>query len=273
MNTLAARPRFPTFISFSFSCLRVISLSSPSLSSLDFTSSQHVSPHLRSGTLPLLAFALIFSLPLSCSLCLSIYFTQSYLSPTLSALPPALLSFIFHSWVHSPPNLRPHLLSHPIDGWCGDASRASIRGAGGSLRRAISKPIPLIAITVCSYMTLQLSPVEREKESGLKAMLRQAVLCSHCRTEGKTFCCCCYQIDQLENVLVWSLAMLAPGSHTGTTEADWKSTQWCGSGEGMDCRKHIAAVRSCLNFTLRVGSQPAGGLFLLHLKHKQVYVG
>lgn len=111
MNTLAARPLFPTFISFSSSCLRVISLSS-----LDFTSSQHVSPHLRSGTLPLLAFALIFSLPLSCSLCLSIYFTQSYLSPTLSALPPALLSFIFHSWVHSPPNLRPHLLSHPIDG-------------------------------------------------------------------------------------------------------------------------------------------------------------
>lgn len=239
-----------------------ISLSSPPL---DSTSSQHVSPHLRSSTLPLLAFTLIFSLPLSCSLCLSIYFTQSYLSLTLSALPPALLSFIFHSWVHSPPNLRPHLLSHPIDGWCGDASRASIRGAGGSLWRAISKPIPLIAITVCSYMTLQLSPVEREKESGLKVMLCQAVLCSHCRTEGKTFCCCCYQIDQLENVLVWSLAMLAPGFHTGTTEADWKSTRWCRSGGAVDCRKHIASVQRCFVLLSKwAPSRPQGSFTLKH---------
>ncbi len=39
--------------------------------------------------------------------------------------------------------------------------------------------------------------------------------------------------------------MLVPGSHTGPTEADWKSTQCCRIGEGMDCRRRIVAARWC----------------------------
>lgn len=156
----------------------------PSPSNVFITVSRLLPPPLLSWLhLPSSSFAsftlqhivrLIFSLPLSCCLCLSIYFTQSYLSLTLSIPPP-----FFHLSFSGPPSAPlPHLHCHPIDGWCGAASRASIRAA---VLWAISKPIPLIAISGCSNMTLQLSPVEQEKESSCSE------LHSDCRAEWKTF--------------------------------------------------------------------------------------
>lgn len=182
----------------------------------------------------------------SCSLYSSsvfIYFSRSYLCLPLSIPPPALLSFIFHSQVLPPANRSPPS-AFPSHWWmmwrCVEG--LNLR-SGGSLRRAISKPIPLIAIAGCCYMTLQLSPVEQEKASGLSEFLLQVLLRSDCRTQGQS--CCCYITDQFKNVLVWSSAMLAPGSHTGPMEADWKSTLSCSSAEGMDCRRCIVAAPGC----------------------------
>lgn len=54
--------------------------------------------------------------------------------------------------------------------------------------RAISKPIPLIAITGCCYTALQLSPRKRQKGSGLCwLLLLQVVLCFDCTTGHITF--------------------------------------------------------------------------------------
>lgn len=105
---------------------------------------------------PQRAVRLIFSWPLSCSLCLSIYFTQSYLSLPLSMLPPALPSFIFHS--RALPLFPPPHICFPIPLMddVAPCRGASIRGAGVSLWRAISKPIPLIAIAGCCSMTSHL---------------------------------------------------------------------------------------------------------------------
>lgn len=108
-----------------------------SLPFLSFQLSSVPPSRLRSQSASFTSFALqhivslVFSSLLSCSLCLSFYFAQSFICLPLS-IPPSCSPFFHLSFSGSLSSEPPssHALSHPIDGWCGAASRASIREAG-----------------------------------------------------------------------------------------------------------------------------------------------
>lgn len=118
-----------------------------------------------------------------------------------------LSSFILHPLLLFLPNSHLRRLSHPIDGWCGAALRASIRGMWGDGGwRAISKPIPLIAIMGCCYRKNSL------------CCFRWFFDCT--RTLTFFFFGDDIKEGRLRNVLVWSSAMLAASD---SAEADWTS--------------------------------------------------
>lgn len=86
---------------------------------------------------------------------------------------------------------------------------------GGGGWRAISKPIRLIAIAGCCYMTLQLSAVERQKES--KPLQVAAPGGSLLQQYRKTLL-----VSKRQDVKCISLER----SHVGPPLADWKSARW-----------------------------------------------
>ncbi len=157
--------------------------SSP-FSSLDSACSLNLSLHLHPSQ-SLVSFTLYPYL----ALCLSIYFTRSYLSLAVSITPPALLSFIFHSLVLSScpsPSCFPIPLMDDVNLCPGPQTE----------ERGFAVESNLKANSTDSHLrVLQHDASDITCGSTGTEQPLQVLLHSHCRTEGKTFSVVIKQIN------------------------------------------------------------------------------